>query len=287
MIDHSDIENKLSEDEVTIRSHDVHTYHLQALRENPDISKQTYGVVSDCPFHALEYFGVSSCFPRDLMHDFLEGAIPQVLSQLFFSLHEDKIISLNNICSEIETFEFGKNDRGNKPQKINKQSIRQGRLPGSASERWCLFLLLPFIIGHHIPEGSMHWELYVLCREIIDIILAPSIKKSVLHYLYIIIGHFLSLFHSLFPGKVTPKLHYLIHYPRLIKQFGPLRLFCCMRFEGKHQHFKRLARNTFNFKNICFTLAKHYQLRQCWELMSVDVLRQDEYTEKQCSRPVR
>ena len=122
MIDHSDMENKLSEDEVTIRSHDVHTYHLQALRENPDTSKQTYGVVSDCPFHALEYFGVSSCFPPDLMHGFLEGAIPQVLCQLFFSLHKEKIISLDNICSEIEAFEFGKNDRGNKPQKINKVS---------------------------------------------------------------------------------------------------------------------------------------------------------------------
>lgn len=58
----------------------------------------------------------------------------------------------------------------------------------------------------------------------------------------------------------------------------------CLRFEAKHQYFKRRARNTFNFKNLYFTLAKHHQLRH---LTSVDVLRQDEYTEKQCSRPVR
>ncbi|XP_048100473.1 uncharacterized protein LOC125295253 [Alosa alosa] len=287
MIDHSDIAKKLSEEEVTIRSPEVHSYHLEALRENPGISKRTYGVVSDCPFHALEYFDVTSCFPPDVMHDILEGAVPQVLSQLFLALHKNKIISLENICNEIEAFQFGQNDKGNKPQKINITSIRSGRLPGSASERWCLFRLLPFIIGHHIPVGNPHWELYLLCRDVADIILSPSIKQSILHYLAIQIGHFLSLFSSLFPGKVTPKLHYLIHYPRLIEKFGPLRHLWCMRFEGKHQYFKRLARNAFNFKNICLTLAKRHQLRQCWELTSVDVLRQDEYTERGCSCPVR
>lgn len=112
---------------------------------------------------------------HDVMHDFLEGAVPQVLSQLFLTLHAEKIISLENICNEIEAFQFGQNDRGNKPQKINKIAVRKGRLPGSASERWCLFRLLPLIIGHHIPEGNAHWELYLLCRDVGDVILSPSI----------------------------------------------------------------------------------------------------------------
>ena len=60
-----------------------------------------------------------------------------------------------------------------------------------------------------------------------------------------------------------------------------------MRFEGKHQYFKKLARNICNFKNVCYTLAKRHQLRQCWELSSLDVLHQNTYTESERLLPFK
>ena len=60
-----------------------------------------------------------------------------------------------------------------------------------------------------------------------------------------------------------------------------------MRFEGKHQYFKRLSHNTCNFKNLCYTLSKRHQLRQCWELTSLDILRQRSYTEGERQVPFR
>ena len=54
--------------------------------------------------------------------------------------------------------------------------------------------------------------------------------------------------------------------------FGPLRSLWCMRFEGKHQYFKNLARNTRNFLNISATLSDRHQLKQCWEFSSVNLL---------------
>lgn len=63
-------------------------------------------------------------------------------------------------------------------------------------------------------------------------------------------------------------MHYLHHYPQLILLYGPLRYVWCMRFEGKHQYFKSIARITRNFVNITQTLSKRHQMRQCYEAQS-------------------
>ena len=63
------------------------------------------------------------------------------------------------------------------------------------------------------------------------------------------------------PDSVTAKVHFITHYPELIKRNGPARNYWCQRFEGKHLYFKKLALRSMNFKNISFTLAKRHQLR--------------------------
>ena len=74
---------------------------------------------------------------------------------------------------------------------------------------------------------------------------------------------------------MTPKFHFLIHYPKLIAQYGPLKYIWYMRFEAKHQYFKKLASVGKNFKNIDHTLAKQHQVKQCWEFTSIDFLKDD------------
>lgn len=129
--------------------------------------------------------------------------------------------------------------------------------------------------------------MYLKCRETGEIILSPRIKKTVIPFLSLLIGEFLSDFLALFPDTFPPKLHFLTHYPRLISDFGPLKSLWCMRFEGKHQYFKRLTRNTCNFRNLCYILSRRHQLRQCWELTSLDALPQKTYTEGERSVPFR
>lgn len=83
-----------------------------------------------------------------------------------------------------------------------------------------------------------------------------------------LITEFLKSFQSLFPDKFTPKIHFLVHYPRLIEQHGPLRAHWCLRYEAKHLYFKRVASVVNNYQNIAKTLAQRYQMRQCWEAQS-------------------
>jgi hypothetical protein len=69
----------------------------------------------------------------------------------------------------------------------------------------------------------------------------------------------------LFPEvPLRPKHHFLTHYPQLTLQFGPLINLWTMRFESKHQFFKRCIRSSRNFLNVASMLANRHQLLQAY-----------------------
>lgn len=51
-----------------------------------------------------------------------------------------------------------------------------------------------------------------------------------------------------------------------MSRIGPLVRYWTMRYEAKHQHFKRLANSIGNFINICHTLATRHQCYQRYYL---------------------
>ena len=159
----------------------------------------------------------------------------------------------------------------------------QGSLPGKPLKN-CVSLL------EAMSQRTIFlkpWLLYLTCRDISDVVLTPVVKKSSLYDLGMIITESLEQLQDIYPGSITPKVHYLVHYPGLILKFGPLRVHWCMCFEGKHQNFKKLASVVCNFRNICATLAKRHQMRQCWEITSVDVLRQKATSDGRRAVPLR
>ena len=124
-----------------------------------------------------------------------------------------------------------------------------------------------------------------MCREISDLLFAPAIALENVEELEYLIPNFLSTFVELFPNEMKPKFHYLLHYPTQIKKLGPLSHIWCMRFEGKHQYFKRIASQLSNFRNVSFSLAKRHQLRACWEMLSDDFLEREAKAENM--QPIR
>ncbi|KAK6482840.1 hypothetical protein HHUSO_G15940 [Huso huso] len=101
MATYGDIKEKFSEDQFQLRTSEVHKYHLQSMRENPENSA-IYGVRSRCPFEELNYFDTTTAFPPDLMHDFLEGVIPLVLKLVLTKAHRERHITLHELSEEIK-----------------------------------------------------------------------------------------------------------------------------------------------------------------------------------------
>ena len=79
---------------------------------------------------------------------------------------------------------------------------------------WCLGRYLPLLIGDLIPEDDEHRENFLRLMCIVDYILAPVCTANIVAHLGHQIQLFLTDFKTLYPeSNLTPKMHYLVHYP--------------------------------------------------------------------------
>ena len=125
-----------------------------------------------------------------------------------------------------------------------------------AAQFWYLLRKLPRLIGDRVPKNDPYWRCLLLLIKVVDYIIAPEISHSAILYLELNLSVFFSEFMALFPNtRITPKCHYVLHYPRLIRQLGPLIRHWVMRYEAKHHYFKQNARAPGNFINIAKALA--------------------------------
>ena len=274
MADYNDISKYSSETEVDfprIRNASDHAYHVSSV----EIDKRlipAYGVVKKCAFSALESFDLTLSLPPDCMHDILEGVLVIDLKVVLRGLIDQKILTVATFNDRLQLFQYGLNERRNIPALLS-ESFPNTNLAGSAAQKWHLFLLLPFLIGDLVPLDNDFWDLYMLSRKMTDIIFAPVVKVSQLAYLDMIISQHHKLLYQLAPQSITPKCHFITHYPRLMLLFGPLRNIWCMRFEGYHSYLKSVVAG--NFKNICKTLAERNQFRKCLEQYGSNCLTND------------
>jgi len=170
------------------------------------------------------------------------------------------------------------------PQPLTTSAINgDGVIPGTASERWCLLRILPFLLS--IIPDKIFWETYAYLnlREICDIVFAKQIPKAFVPYLSVCISNFLQHFYEAFPGvRMTPKMHFLVHYPRYLQLIGSLTAVWTMRFERKHCPLKQLARRIKNWKNVCMSLAKSHQLNQCHMFSAQTMFKTETVTSRAC-----
>lgn len=243
-----------------------HQSHLEAIAVNP-ANRTLYGVNEVSPLLQLPYFDITRQLPPDIMHDILEGGIDCILRHVLKSLLSSGLLCKQNL-EELSSFKYGANDLKNKPPPINPAFINsKSVLMGTAATKWCLIRFFPLIFGARVPKENEDWELLLKFREIVDIVFASEMTSARLVYLEMLVQTFLNEPTDRYgPGAVTPKLHFMVHYARFVREVGPLRHFWSMRFEAKHQSLKKLAACVKNFRNLTYTLAKRHQLRQSYQL---------------------
>ena len=82
---------------------------------------------------------------------------------------------------------------------------------------WTLGRYLPMMIGSKIPNEEEHWKCYCILVNITRHLFAPQLDENDLAMLQMYIEDHHRKFIVLYPNNsVIPKLHYLLHMPRLI-----------------------------------------------------------------------
>lgn len=85
-----------------------------------------------------------------------------------------------------------------------------------ASQMWTLARFLPLAIGHLVPETDPHWQNFLRLLEIMDILFSRTVSKEDCGYLESMISDHHTAFSQLYQQPITPKMHSMIHMPRLI-----------------------------------------------------------------------
>ena len=92
----------------------------------------------------------------------------------------------------------------------------------SSSEILKLIRCLCLICGNSIPRENVHWRLLTSLKTIVEIVVSSVVHKDTPQLLSTLIEEYLHLHNQLFPGKMRPKHHFVIHYPRVMSAVGPL-----------------------------------------------------------------
>ncbi|XP_035701302.1 uncharacterized protein LOC118433468 [Folsomia candida] len=265
-----------------MHKHDCQT----AVTENPGVLRSIENYNQDVEFrnlsatginfesviNSLPYHHVTKVFVFDIMHDLLEGVVPDLLNLMISLGIKNKRFNLDKLNYRIESFDYGRHFRRSKPSQIKASVLKGDTKSGqNASQNLCLLVSLPLILGDLMPHDDPVWKLFLLLREICDIILSHIITKGGLIYLDSLISEFCCNYQELFKRKLKPKHHHLLHYSGSIVQIGSLRQYWSMTYEARHKVFKTTAHTVCNFKNIPKTLAYRHQLGRCFSLISKNV----------------
>jgi len=234
----------------------------QNYEQDPQLSSlRKTGVKNASNFNELPDFHITENFCPDIMHDVFEGIAPLDIRILLNKLITSGQLSLSGINSRIDRFNFG-HFKKDKPSPITLQNLRSTstRMGQSASQMCTLVLKFGLLFRNLFSKNCLTWKLYILLREILDVILSPSVSAVEIPYLESIIEDHHYLYQRLYGLTLIPKHHHLLHYPHAIRQVGPILNFWAMRFEGRHRFLKHVANISCNFKNIAKTVTKRNQM---------------------------
>jgi len=224
------------------------------------------GIKFNSVFNNLKYFHVCSYgLPPCLGHDIFEGVLSyDLILYLNFFVKSKQWFTFSELNERIFSCKYKGFDKNNIPCKID---YKKKKLGGTAVQNWTLIRLLPILIGSKIQDSTDEvWQQTMCLRDIVEYVCAPSISTWQIAHLRVLTEQYMECRCRLFSNhKLKPKHHYLMHYPALIMQYGPLIRLWTLRFESKHSYFKRCARYALNFKNICFTMADRHQLLQAFK----------------------
>lgn len=105
------------------------------------------------------------------------------------------------------------------------------------------------------------YEFAIIMVDLLDALLLPTYNAESLENLRHLVSRHNTKRIELF-GSLTPKMHFLTHYPRLIRLCGPLKFVWCFAMERKHQDVKQYLKVNKNRKNVAISIGKKIAMQE-------------------------
>ena len=165
-------------------------------------------------------------------------------------LSNQKIYKSEDLNEDLRNFKYGRIDRPN--QVPDALFTANSTYKISATHLWSLARIFPIIMGEKLKNNDFFLD-FLEILNIFRYLMGDSFNTTSLEKLKTQIDNYLKNFKKLYDEeKIIPKQHFLIHYPSIVRKFGPPKLYWTMRFEAKHSYFKRVDTATHNHVNLLF-----------------------------------
>lgn len=234
-----------------------------------DVTNLRAGIQQNSILNNIATFHVTTNYTVDVMHDIYEGICHYDMCHIItYFTKTMKYFTLPILNSRKELFSYGTIEVGNISAEIKKEHLKNFHLKMNAREVMNFVHFFPLLVGDLVPNDDEVWLFLINLLEIIDIILCYKIPLSYINLLRIKIKQHNSDYIRLFSDTLKPKHHFLIHYPTVITNSGPPRNYWSFRFEAKHKQFKIYASSITSRRNICLTLAKKFQYKFAYDLIT-------------------
>lgn len=219
--------------------------------------KQT-GIAKETVFHKLKNFHVTKNYYSDIFHDLYEGIVKYEISKVLeYYIYNKKICSLHTFNQLLTQFNYGEIEMGNIPKEVTDQQIKSGKIRWTGGQTKIFLHFVSLILGHLVSiddEDYVYWQFLTELIVLTDMLLVSNITQTYLQNLKSIIEHHLQMYIELF-GPLKPKHHFVLHYPELMIQVGPLRNLMCFVYEQKNRQLKVYAHVMNQRVNLSFSLA--------------------------------
>ena len=226
--------------------------HVSSLEDGQDY----FGIAKESCLKHLSIPNYSCLFPPCIDHDIFEGVLPKMIKFSLTYFISKRFFSFSTFNSKVRSFKLSGKDKANFPL-VDFDLVSRLRFTASEGYTFSRFYLL-FL--DNVPVDDPVYIIVVHLVKIIQILMSFNITPGELIVLENLISVFLRLCSEYDEaiGGMTVKFHHLIHYPRLIKQFGPPRVFSTINFESLHSYLKSKIKNSKNWRSTCYTIATKY-----------------------------
>ena len=148
-----------------------------------DVEKNDFhetGIKQACIFDKIIGYSSTSSPSADIMHDCIEGSLNYSSRNVIYSLiYKDEAFSMKELNLRIGSFDYNEVEKSNKPPFIDEVYLKSNPLlKMSAAESLCFISNLGLLIGDLVPRGNKYWQLYIVVKKILSIIMVPCVTKS-------------------------------------------------------------------------------------------------------------
>lgn len=265
--------------------------HADCLRRRVDYdedlktdSLSDTGIARNSLFNCLPSFHVTENRSVDAMHDFFSSGLckyglTEVLNYCIFTKKYFTVKDVNVRKREVAELSLD-SELSRMPDLTESFSSKDKRksvcIKTTSNEMRVFCHNFSLLIGQYVPLNDQVWNYAIKLIQLVDLCLRQSFSIENIDEMKCLIAVHHTLYKDLFKKDLTPKHHFLVHYPSIILSSGPICNMMCFRNEAKHKGFKQYAHVMASRKNICYTLCVKSYLQFTNDLLNNTFFRPDE-----------